>query len=369
MGFEINSVIGVREDYVFFDRLFRNCCNWLNYVPIAYIQDWPTGYDAAAVIAPEINDEIQNIGNIFKCLRNENVKVTFFVDPSRAEYYPTIISELTKYGEVASVVNIGYQSSVSDTNNRLYDFQTQLKILGSAKDKLESMTGTDVTGCVPYYGFFDQNTIKAVLNAGYTYILTDSLTDRSVPQTVTMDNKRITIFTKAARDDYQVIRDYGLFDPDFQYYTYQEDADRILFEGGLYIFKFHAGYQCLPENVSVIGDVINDLKGKNFWVTTASEIQKWYSKKDNIELRVDKRGKTRVGITISNPGELEIDDIVIDVELNNPAENISVSTEIIGTKIPVIKHEKLSKKLQLIIHDLKGKESRTYYVDYDKVNV
>ncbi|HSD64932.1 MAG TPA: hypothetical protein VLB50_14110 [Ignavibacteriaceae bacterium] len=112
-----------------------------------------------------------------------------------------------------------------------------------------------------------------------------------------------------------------------------------------------------------------DLKNKNFWITTASEIQKWYSKKDYVELRVDKRGNTRVGITISNPGELEIDDIVIDVELNNPAENISISTEIIGTKIPVIKHEKMSKKLQLIIHNLKGRESRTYYIDYDKVDV
>ncbi len=369
MGFEINSVIGVKEDYVFFDRLFRNCCSWLNYIPIAYIQNWPTGYDAAAVIAPELNDDIQSIGNIFKYLGKNNVKATFFVDPARAEYYPEIISELTKYGEIASVVNIGYQSSKTDTNNRLYDYQTQVKNLSSAKDKLQSLSGTIVTGCIPFYGLFDQNTIKAELDAGYNYILTDSLTDRSVPKTITKEDKKLTILTKAAKDDYEVIRDYGLIDPDFQFYTYQEDADRILFEGGLYVFKFHTGYQSQPENVSVIGDVINDLKSKNFWITTASEIQKWYSKKDYVELRVDKRGKTRVGITISNPGDQEIDDIVIDVELNNPAENISISTEIIGTKIPVIIHENLSRKLQLIIHNLKGKESRTYYVDYDIVNV
>ncbi|HSD64933.1 MAG TPA: polysaccharide deacetylase family protein [Ignavibacteriaceae bacterium] len=256
MGFEINSVIGVKDDYVFFDRLFRNCCNWLNYVPIAYIQDWPTGYDAAAVIAPELYDEIQNISNIFKYLQNANVKATFFMDPARAEYYSALTNELTKYGEIASIVNIGYQSSISDTNNRLFDYHTQLKIIGSAKEKLQSITGTDVSGCLPFYGLFDENTIKALLDAGYTYVLTDSLTDRSVPKTVTRENKRLTILTKTARDDYQVIRDFGLTDPDFQYYTYQEDLDRILFEGGLYVFKLHPGYQCKPEYVSVIGDVI-----------------------------------------------------------------------------------------------------------------
>jgi hypothetical protein len=75
-----------------------------------------------------------------------------------------------------------------------------------------------------------------------------------------------------------------------------------------------------------------------------------------------------VVLTVSNPGEQEIGDLVIEVELNDPAENISISAEIIGTKIPVLKHDKLSKNLQLLINNLKGKESRIYYIDYDKVN-
>jgi hypothetical protein len=226
-----------------------------------------------------------------------------------------------------------------------------------------------VFGCLPYYGLFDQNTVKAAIDAGYTYILTDSLTDRSVPKTVIRGDKRLITMTKTARDDYQVIRDLGLSSPEYQYYTYQEDIDRILFEGGMYIFKLHTEYQCKPENASVVGDVIKDLRKKNFWITTGSEIQKWYSKKDFVEIRVERRGDTRIVLTISNPGNQQIDNLVVDVLLNDKAENISVSTEIIGTKIPVIRHEKMSKNLQLLINNLNGEESRIYYIDYDKVNV
>ncbi len=368
MGFEINSVIGVQEDYVYFDRLFRNCCNWLTYVPIAYVRDWPTGYNAAAVIAPTLSDNIQNIRNIFTYLKASNVKATFFIDPDKAEYDPQLISELTHYGEVSSIADVGYLSSATDTINSLYDFKTQVKILNTSRQKLESITGRKVSGLLPFYGLFDQNTIKAALEAGFTYILTDSLTDRSVPRTIIRGEKRIIAMTKTARDDYEVIRDFGLTNPEFQFYTYQEDLDRTLFEGGMYVFKLHTDYQCKPENISVVGDVINDLKKKNFWITTGEEIQKWFSKKDYVELRVDKRGKTRVVLTVSNPGEQEIGDLVIEVELNDPAENISISAEIIGTKIPVLKHDKLSKNLQLLINNLKGKESRIYYIDYDKVN-
>ncbi len=368
MGFEINSVIGVQEDYVLFDRLFRNCCNWLTYTPIAYIRDWPNGYDAAAVIAPALSNEIGNIENIFTYLRKADVKATFLVEPDQAEYYPELISSLQAFGEVSTISDIGYLSSVKDTNNTLFDYQKQLKILSSSRQKLESITGIKVTGCIPFYGLFDQNTIKAAINSGYSYLLTDSLTDRSVPKTVIRGDKRLIIMTKNARDDYEVIRDFGLSDPEFQFYTYQEDIDRILFEGGMYLFKIHTEYQCQPQYVSVVGDVIEDLREKNFWITTGSEIQKWYSKKDYIEIRVSRRGDTRVALNISNPGDHQINDLVVEVLLNDPAENISVSAEIIGTKIPVIKHENLSRNIQLLLNNLKGKESRIYYIDYDKVN-
>ena len=369
MGFEINSVIGVHEDYVYFDRLFRNCCNWLTYIPIAYIQEWPNGYDAAAVIVPELSNETGNITNIFGYLTSENVKATFFVDPDKAEYNPQLISSLTRYGEVSTVGDVGYLASVNDTNNSLYDYQSQFNILNSSRQKLESITGTRVSGFLPFYGLFNQNTIKAALEAGYQYILTDSLTDRSVPRTVIRGDKRLIIMTKTARDDYEVIRDFGLTNPEFQFYTYQEDIDRVLFEGGMYVFKVHSEYQCRPEYVSVVGDVIKDLRKKNFWITTSTEIRKWYAKKDYVEIRVNRRGNTRIVLNISNPGEQQIDDLVVDVLLNDPAENISISTEIIGTKIPVIRHQKMSKDLQLLINNLKGKESRIYYIDYDRANV
>lgn len=69
--------------------------------------------------------------------------------------------------------------------------------------------------------------------------------------------------TKTARDDFEIIRDFGLSLPEFQFYTYQEDLDRVLFEGGMYVFKLHNDYQCRSDYVDVVKDVIKDLKKKN----------------------------------------------------------------------------------------------------------
>ena len=243
MGFEINSVLGSHDDYLYFDRLFQNSVHWLTYTPIAYVRDWPAGYSAAAVITPVLTKEPNNLDSLLKILKNEKVKSTFLIEPKNINQYSKTISQLKNYGEVAAIVNIGYLSSNNDTINKLNSLNTQTQKLIDAKRKLESATRTKIIGAFPYYGLYDQNTLKALIKAGYKYILSDSLSDRSVPKTIIRGNARIFSMAKTSKDDYEIIRDFGLKDTGFQKYTYQEDIDRVLFESGMYIFKIHTDYQ------------------------------------------------------------------------------------------------------------------------------
>ncbi len=233
---------------------------------------------------------------------------------------------------------------------------------------MERITSSNVSGFLPFYGLFDQNTLNAVINANYKYVLTDSLTDRSVPKTIIREDKRILTMTKTAHDDYEIIRDFGLTLPQFQFYTYQEDLDRVLFEGGMYILKLHTDYQCRADYANVIDEVVKELKKKKFWITTASEIQKWYEKRDYIEIRSDRRGKTRVALKVSNPGVETINNLVIDLDLNDYAKDITIGSEIIGTKTASVKHSEGSQMVYLFVDDLKPGESRQYYIDYDQVS-
>ncbi len=368
MGFEISSVIGVQEDYIYFDKLFNNCMNWLLYQPIAFVRDWPVNYSAAAVIVPTLSKDINNIYNLLPILNSEKVPASFFVDPVQAELNKGIIKPLSKYGEVGSLIDIGYLTSENDTINKLNDLDTQKDKLSNAKNSIEAITGSNVIGCMPYYGLYDQNTLQALIKSKYKYIFTDSLTDRSVPKTIIRGDSLLVSTTKTGRDDYEVIRDFGLTDPNFQFYTYQEDVDRILFEGGLYSLKLHTEYQCKPENVGVVKKVITDLKRKGFWITTLSEIENWWARRNYVEVRVNRRGNTRVELIISNPGKQIVNNLVVQLDMSEAAKNITMSTEIIGTKLSKFKYDKDTHIIYVYINDLTPDESRTYYFDYFKPN-
>jgi peptidoglycan/xylan/chitin deacetylase (PgdA/CDA1 family) len=368
MGFEPNSVMGVQEDYIYYDKIFKNSISWLSYAPIGFIKEWPEGYEAAAVIAPSFKRNIDNVGNMLDILSAERVPATFFVDESVVSKNKNIVRALSNYGEVAALVDIGYLASVDDTVNKLHDLNTQTGNLRKVKLSFEEVMKKPVNGLMPYNGLFDNNTIHALINSGYNYVMTDSLTDRSVPQAVTMAKERIVTMAKTARDDYEIIRDFGLFQSDFQYYTYQEDIDRILFEGGLYILKLHSDYQLRAENTAVVKDLIKDLKRKKFWIATAEEIGNWGKKKSYVDLRIDKRGESRVVVRISNSGSVEMERIVVQVELNEIAEGLALNSDIIGTKSAIFDYDKVSNTVYIHISNLKPGESRIYYLDYNKRN-
>jgi len=362
MGFEINSVLGKQDDYVYFDRLFNNCISWLTYKPIAYLRNWPNGYRGAAMLAPIISDSLQNINYLLSVLGEAKTKATFFVSPSSVKQDPQLIKSLVNYGEVAASVNFEF---VNDISNKNY----LLRTISDQKLQLEKITGVSVDGIYASVNVSSENILQTLIASEYKYFISDSLDDRSVPKTIKRKDEKIISISRTVRDDYEVIRDFNLTERDFQFYSYQEDVDRIAFESGLYVFKIHLDYQCSQQNISVVRDLIHDIKSKDYWIATASEIADWSDKKEFIELRTQKRGSSRVAVTITNYGSFNINSLVVDVDLNQKVERVSLDTEIIGTKKAQYKHKDGSQLVFLLIDELAAGESRTYYIDYDKYNL
>lgn len=366
-GFELNAVIGVQEDFVVFDKLFQNAMSWLSYRTIGYVKDWPGNYDAAVIIVPTLTEEIDNINNILPILSTEGVRANFMLDPGLLNTRPDLVSKLTNYGDLGAIIDIGFLEFVNDTASKLDDYKTQSSEIEQVrKTKLGDKSGV-FKGMVPAYGLFDDNTITALINNKFYYVMTDSLTDRSVPRTIIKGDRPLISITKTARDDYKIIRDLGLTEPEFQLYTYKEDVDRVLFEGGLYVLKLHTDFQCRPEYAQVLSELIKFMKTKNIWVTNAMEIFQWWVRKNKIEMRVDFRSDSRMAVTVSNPGLEYLDEFLVNLNLQRPAKNIRITAEIIGTEIPKFTYDETSKTLYLYIKQLKPGKSRIYYIDYDIV--
>ena len=366
-GFEINSVLGVQKDYINFEKLFNNSVNWLIYQPTAFIRDWPSQYDAALVLIPTIDQQPGNIYNLNNYFTSDQISPTFFMSANTAIENPGLAKSLIKKGTLGAIVDIGFVQSPEDTLNKLFNKEVQSSAINFATDTLSKISGQRVIALMPLNGYYDDNTLQAMASENYEFLVTDSLTDRSVPEIRIRNEKPIMIITKTARDDYEVVRNYGLVNPEFQRYTYEEDIDRILFEGGLYVFKVHTNYQLQPQYTSVIKDVINYAKTKKMWITSLPELKSWWMRRQGVEVRYDTRSKRRISVELTNPRNERAFDLVIQVNLNKKVKNVEVSSDIINTKIPKYRLDSDSQTIYFYLDKMEPHETRSLLVDFDNI--
>lgn len=367
-GFEINSVIGTQKDHIYFGRLFQNCINWLIYKPTSFIKDWPEPYDAAAIFIPTFDKNFKNSTLLKNLINDYNYPATLFIDADLALSDTTNTKWLAKYAKLNPIIDFTFNSSSKNEDVNLPDVDAQIYHLHTITDNLSKLFGKNIDGIIPKNGGYNQNTLKAMSLENSIYLVTDSLTDRSVPKKVIMGEKSIYIITKTARDDKEVIEKYGLDNLDFQKYTYKEDIDRILFEGGLYVMKFHNEYQLKPENIGVIKDLVDYARSKNIWFTSITNLVKWWQKQSGIELRYETRSKRRISVEVSNHEEYTTDNFVVQIFLNKAVSKIEITADMIHTPIPDFEFDSTEYVLYLYVNNLESDETRIFLVDFDNID-
>lgn len=347
-GFEINSIIGSQRDHIYFGRLFQNCINWLSYRPTAMIKDWPEPYNAAAVFIPTFESNFNHLESLNSLIEKYNYPVSFLANSELILNSNSKTKKLLKNICVDPIINYNYETSLR-------------KIL---RDSLYNITGKTSNG-MQIKNYITPNLIKKIAEENYAYVITDSLIDRSVPKKIVMDEKPVYLISKTVRDDKKVIGEYGLTNLEFQNFTYREDIDRILFEGGLYVMKFNNDYQLSLHYLPVLKETINYIRSENIWFTSLPNLVKWWQKQSGIELRYDIRSKRRISVEVSNHEEIKTDDFLVQIFLNKGIYNIQISADMIHTPLPKYEFDSEQNILYLNIGDLEADETRTFLIDFE----
>ncbi|VAX15935.1 hypothetical protein MNBD_IGNAVI01-262 [hydrothermal vent metagenome] len=364
-GFEINSVIGKQRDHIYFGRLFQNCINWLTYQPTSFIKDWPAPYDAAAVLLPSFEESFTNINAVKRLLNQYNYPSAILVNSDLALSNPKMTKSLNQYAEIIPIIDFENKDSYNKDDNGLGNLETQINNIKNVTDSLSKLTNRKIDGVKAENSKYNQKTLKAMTIENISFLITDSLTDRSVPKKIVMNEKPVFLITKTARDDKQIIGQYGLKNLEYQKYTYKEDVDRILFEGGLYVMKFHNNLQFRDEYVTVIKDLVDYIRAKNIWFTTITNLVDWWKKQSGIELRYDTRSKRRIAVEVSNHEEYTTDKFIVQIFINKNVKDIEVTADMIHTPIPQFEFDSTKNVLYLYVDNLKADETRTFLVDFD----
>jgi hypothetical protein len=345
MGFELTSVLGNQDDYVYFDLLCRQCINWLDGTPTAQVRDWPADYRAAAMVVMPVEDDSSSERSLLASTNRFGIPLSSFIDP-QVPHHQGLGVELAKSGDLGTLLRTPGPSMPAP-----------------------SRTGSPAAAAFVGPDGGSETALSSLLASGWQYVVVDSVSDRAVPRTFTREDQRLVVFNQTARSDKEVVGQYGLTDTSLQLYTYREDVDRVLFQQGLYLLQVHPNVQGRPEYVPVLNALWKYLREQGVWISAGSDISRWWISRSAIDVNVRSLGKRRIALLISNTSENEIQNAVVQLNVNRPVSNIGLTSDIQGTVIPPFRFNARTQVLDITISRLKGGAMLSLFVDFDQLSV
>ncbi len=193
-----------------FDKFFNNIISWLNKKPIIFVKDWPGNYKAASVINVNVNSDLSNKDNILKYIDKESLPMTFYIDSEIAKQNVLQVKMLSQNGELGALVPLGNLVSANNIVYHLDDYNKQYEQLKNSKAILEKIIERPINNAMPLYGMYDENTVHALIAAGYKTLVSDSLFNKSVPNSLIKGNKQIITFNKTAYTSSEINSNFGI---------------------------------------------------------------------------------------------------------------------------------------------------------------
>ncbi len=346
-----------QEDQLRLDQLSNNTMDWLRRRAVTWVPDWPYPYTAAALLAGKAETQPQHLLQVVRLFERERIQGAFFVHPERLKNQ-TLLQQLYSRGDV------GVMDSLIANNQGPIEAQTQR--LSRLRQQLEAILQRPVAGYMPTRsGMLGSNTLSALVNAGYRYFLPDSIGRRDTPKIMGYPYQQLTRFNLTAHTDEDVLIRAG-DNPELRAVIFNQDIQRILYEGGMYTLVYSSDILASPPYFSDLERVVRTLKQHNFWLASGIDLEYWWRLKQGLHAHVDTFGKRRIRVRISNDNGASVDRLGVWVALGYPVRSIKMVPEIIGTPLPEYRFADPERTLLFLdVRNLKPQQYRNILIDLE----
>jgi len=359
VGFQRDAMgVGLddREDFVVLGRFYANIINYLRRRPIIWVHDWPSDYAGAAVLTGIGETEIDNFAGVADIFAQDNIPGTYFVRPDQAPEHRALLQRLYDAGDV------GVQDDLLHNTDGSENFQRER--LANLRLMLESIVDGPVTGYrSTKRGQFSPNTLNGLTEAEYLYFLPDSIGRRTVPKIMGFPYETLTRIGVTTDSDLAVFDQTPRETNDIRNLFFQENIDRVRYEGALYHLIYSSDMLARPENRDILRNIVRTLREQNFWVQSGDELTHWWRLRKGLDVDIRQRGPHRLVMSVSNNNGNTAEEMSVTIALGRAVEGVRIQPELIGIPTPEPILQANNTELLLRIEQLNPQQNRIFHID------
>lgn len=319
------------------DQYLSSAVRWAGRQPLAVLGNWPEHRKAAAMFAETVQD-VDAARDAADLLRNEKIPATYFVGAAQAKGSPAALRLLRASGEIAS-------SGDTESAFAAQDVDRQKARLQLAKTSLEQLGSPRVQGFDPPQQVWDEGTVTALQQAGYSYYFDHSSFESAVPDMMVMpqpkrllpeDPVEVARIGAMAGSDIEVISHYrgplpwgdDLADGFLQDYKMAE------YLGGVYTLFFRSDLLGAPKNLHILQSLVRQIKNERAWIASGEDLTAWWAQRDKVRVETQVISPTRIRLSVTNRGDKPVLDSSVYLYLPRKPKSVRLQPALLSRVLP-----------------------------------
>lgn len=324
---------------------------------------WPGGRPSAALVAVQIAAAGASALELADLIRQEKINATYFVSSQLARTSPALVRRLGEDGEVGSTSD-SEEPLAGKASGRGVE---RLRLSGAA---IQAVTGTEVRGLAPPQGLVNTLVVAAMNEAGYRYVIGDRGVSQAVPDIVEfrqsalfpLQRSEVTKFYASGLDDFELLAETtGDLVP-----RWLRDFRLFAGMGGLYTLRIHDDLLGAAAERGNLTRILTTLKSSQAWIASGSEIARWWSARQKIEVSLRPLGPRRLYLEVANKGLAALDDVAISMYLPYRPRKVGVRSPVFRLAAPEYRLDEREDLLHLRFARIPQQTSYIYYVTFDE---
>ncbi len=305
VGFDPDLAAGNQESQDAFDRVIADLVKWSLSVPATEVDLYPSGKPNALIIAMDTEWQFENAVYLGDLLQSRGLRGGFMcVNEWAAENAP-LVRSLAEYHDIGS-------HSEDHTVFVGQPHRTQATRLRQSAEGLAELSGQAIVGFRPPEERYDEVTLGALSETGFTYILGGEATAVGLPVLLETSESEtsasLVLIPRIQRDDLYLVNQEGLSDDELAD-GWRRDWEAVRRHRGIHYVSVHSTWVTGPEKAELLGRFLDDVPLDNVWVPGPNGLAAWWRNRAGIHAELQDDAEVRLLLSVLNDGVEDVADV------------------------------------------------------------
>jgi hypothetical protein len=190
--------------------------------------------------------------------------------------------------------------------------RTQVTRLRLSSAGLTELSGQSIHGFRPPEERYDENTLAALRETGFTYILGGEATAVALPVLLHASEadtlEPLVLIPRIQRDDLYLVNQERLADDELAE-GWQNDWEAVRRHRGIHYVSVHSTWVTGPDKAALLGQFLDEVPLDDIWVPGPNGLASWWRSRSRIFTDLQDATGEDVLLTIRNEGSETVEDL------------------------------------------------------------